>query len=101
MTRRIRKVWKLKRKHPRWGIRRISEEIGESKDKVYRILMRIKKGDVEVTEDGKVIDRTEPKGIVARQKAERALSQEETSKSKQTQVGGILRKLPQTLWKKG
>jgi hypothetical protein len=84
----IRKVWELKRKHPRWGVRRIGEEIGESKDKVYRILRRIKKGDIEVTDDGKVIDHTEPKGIVARQKAERALSQGETSKSKQPQVGG-------------
>ena len=84
----IRKVWELKRKHPRWGVRRIGEEIGESKDKVYRILRRIKKGDIEVTEYGKVIDRTEPKGIVARQKTklERALSQEETSKSNQPQV---------------
>jgi len=86
----IRKVWELKRKHPRWGVRRIGGEIGESKDKVYRVLRRIKKGDIEVTEDKKVIDRTEPKEIVARQKAklERALSQEETSKSKQPQVGG-------------
>jgi DNA-binding Lrp family transcriptional regulator len=49
----------------RLGIRRIGDELGVSKDKVHRILKRIEKGDIEVTEDGKAIDHSKPKGIVA------------------------------------
>lgn len=67
----------LKQKHPDWGVRRIGDELGVSKDKVYRILRRIEKGDIEVARDGKVIDRSKPKGAVALQKeaSERVLSQ--------------------------
>jgi len=64
----IKKVWRLKREHPDWGVRRIGDELGVSKDKVHRILKRIEKGDIEVTEDGKVIDHSKPKGIVALEK---------------------------------
>ncbi|MHA1631785.1 MAG: hypothetical protein ACTSXC_03105 [Candidatus Freyarchaeota archaeon] len=64
----IRRVWALKRKHPDWGVRRIGAELGLSKDKVHRILKRIEKCDIEVTEDGRVIDRSKPRGIVALQK---------------------------------
>lgn len=62
----VKKVWELKCKHPDWGVRRIGAEIGESKDKVHRILKRIEKGDIEVTKNGKVIDHWKPKGVVAR-----------------------------------
>jgi len=65
----IRRVWELRLRHPDWGVRRIGEELGISKDKVHRILKRIERGDIEVTRDGKVIDRSEPKGIVALQRA--------------------------------
>jgi hypothetical protein len=64
----VRKVWRLRREHPNWGVRRIGDELGVSKDKVHRILKRIEKGDIEVTEDGKVIDHSKPKGIVALEK---------------------------------
>jgi len=65
----IRRVWELRLRHPDWGVRRIGEELGISKDKVHRILKRIERGDIEVTRDGKVIDRSRPRGIVALQKA--------------------------------
>ena len=86
----IRKVWELRLKHPDWGVRRIGEEIGISKDKVHRILKRIERGDIEVTRDGKVIDRSEPKGIVALQKArsESFLSGVEKPASKKLSTGG-------------
>jgi hypothetical protein len=45
----------LRKEHPDWGVRRIGDELGVSKDKVHRILKRIEKGDIEVTEDGKDI----------------------------------------------
>jgi len=67
----IRKVWELKQKHPDWGVRKIGKEVGKSKNKVYRILRRINKGDIKVTKSGKVIDRSKPKGIVALQKAKK------------------------------
>jgi hypothetical protein len=38
-----------------------------SKDKVQRILRRIEKEEIEITESGKVMDRSKPKGIVAYQ----------------------------------
>jgi hypothetical protein len=67
----IRRVWELKHKHPSWGVRRIGDELGISKDKVYRILRRIEKGDIDVTRDGRVIDRSKPKGVIALLKARR------------------------------
>jgi hypothetical protein len=78
----IRRVWELKHRHPNWGVRRIGAELGISKDKVHRILRRIKKGDIEVTKDGKVIDRSKPKGLVALLEArrERRLSLSEEGK---------------------
>jgi len=63
----VKKVWQLKQKHPDWGVRRIGQALTISKDKVHRILKRIKKGEIEVTSKGKVIDKWEPKGIVAYQ----------------------------------
>jgi len=73
----IRKVWRMRREHPDWGVRRMGDELGVSKDKVHRILKRIEKGDIEIAEDGKVVDRSKPKGIVALEKevSEKALSQ--------------------------
>ncbi|MEM3833363.1 MAG: hypothetical protein QW128_07230 [Thermoprotei archaeon] len=64
----VKKVWEVKRKHPDWGIRRIGEVLGVTKDKMHRILKRIERGDIEVTEKGEVIDRSEPKGIIAKQR---------------------------------
>ena len=86
----IRKVWELRLRHPDWGVRRISEELGISKDKVHRILKRIERGDIEVRRDGKVIDRSEPKGIVALQRARSGgfLSEAERPASKKPSTGG-------------
>jgi len=75
----VRKVWKLKQKHPDWGVRRIGQALDISKDKVHRILKRIKKGEIEITTKGKLIDKSEPKGIVAYQQTAR-----QTSKPPQT-----------------
>jgi hypothetical protein len=82
----IRKVWRLRREHPDWGVRRIGDELGVSKDKVHRILKRIEKGDIEVTEDGKVIDHSKPKGIVALEKemSRKALKQLEKKTVEET-----------------
>lgn len=65
----IKRVWELKRKHPDWGVRRIGYSLGVSKDTVHRILKRIRKGDIVVTEGGDVIDRSEARGVVTYQKA--------------------------------
>lgn len=65
----IKKIWELKRKHPDWGVRRIGYSVGVSKDTVHRILKRIRKGDIVITEGGDIIDRSKARGIVAYQKA--------------------------------
>jgi hypothetical protein len=64
----IKRIYDLKREHPDWGVRRIGQAGGVSKDTVHRILRRIDKGDIVITEGGDVIDRSEPRGIVAYQK---------------------------------
>ena len=46
----------------------ISTFLSRIKDKVYRILKRIMKGDIEITEKGEVIDKSKLKGIVTYQK---------------------------------
>lgn len=71
----VRKVWELKQKHPDWGVRRIGQALDISKDKVHRILKRIKKGEIEITSKGKVLDTSEPKGIVAYQQAVKQASE--------------------------
>jgi len=71
----VRKVWELKRKHPEWEVRRIGQALGISKDKVHRILKRIKKGEIKVTSKGKVVDKSEPKGIIAYQQTVRQTSE--------------------------
>jgi len=92
----IRKVRELRRKHPDWGVRKIGEELGISKDKAHRILKRIERGDIEVTKDGKVIDRSKPKGIVALQKAvsESFLSGGEKPASKKLSTGSEAEEAP-------
>jgi hypothetical protein len=67
----VKKVWELKQKNPDWGVRRIGQVLKISKDKAHRILKRIKKGEIEVTSKGKIIDKSEPKGVVAHQQTAR------------------------------
>jgi len=64
----IKRIYDLKREHPEWGVRRIGQAVGVSKDTVHRILKRIQKGEIVITESGEVIDASKPKGIVAYQK---------------------------------
>jgi len=67
----IKRIYDLKREHPEWGVRRIGQAVGVSKDTVHRILKRIQKGEIVITENGEVIDASKPKGIIAYQKMAR------------------------------
>lgn len=64
----IKRIYDLKREHPVWGVRRIGQAVGVSKDTVHRILKRIQKGEIVIAESGEVIDAYKPKGIVAYKK---------------------------------
>lgn len=50
--------------------------MGVSKDTVHRILRRIGRGEIVITESGELIDASKPKGIVAYQKMARGVLNE-------------------------
>jgi hypothetical protein len=95
----IRSVWELKRKHPDWRVRRIGEALNISKDKVQRILRRIEKGEIEITESGKVMDGSKPRGIVAyQQMAKQTLEPSPVSAEAQVTPSDPLEALLKSPW---